>query len=91
MIAAGDSGGPTLLDGRIAGIHSFRGTAGSPPDINFIEGDASFGEFGGDTRVSSYARFIDEVMAVPDVPTYLTSGTVLLLLFALRLKGWWAQ
>ncbi|MFB2893796.1 trypsin-like serine protease [Aerosakkonemataceae cyanobacterium BLCC-F50] len=71
--APGDSGGPTFINGLIAGVTSF-GTCfnepncSTPPDIdNFI--NASFGEFGGDTRVSTYASYIDDVLAGKIAPT----------------------
>lgn len=87
----GDSGGPTFIDGLIAGITSF-GLTGAvfddpaqcgpgqlDPDGEVFDGpdievqdpelglqrctNSSFGELSGDTRVSSYADFIDAVLA----------------------------
>jgi len=63
MIYFGDSGGPTLINGRLAGVHSFITCVGgtttqcasgsSSPDLDgTING--SFGERFGDTRVSHY-------------------------------------
>lgn len=59
----GDSGGPTFVDGRIAGITSFglgkdRGVTTDVDD----ETNSSFGEFSFDTRVSAYADWIDGVL-----------------------------
>ncbi len=79
MIASGDSGGPSFLAGKLAGVHSFGGRTTNPPDNNTIL-DASFGEFGGDTRVSFYASWIDGVLA-PE------PGSVILLALGLALFG----
>jgi len=57
--APADSGGPTFINGLIAGITSF-GTRWSS-DIDRII-NASFGEFSFDTRVSSYADWIDNIL-----------------------------
>jgi hypothetical protein len=50
-IASGDSGGPSFIDGKIAGVHSF--------------GDvmSAFGATSADTRVSVHAEWIDQVLA----------------------------
>lgn len=70
----GDSGGPTFINGLIAGVTSF-GTClnhpncSMPPDIDNIAENATFGEFGGDTRVSTYASYIDDVLAGKITPT----------------------
>ena len=69
----GDSGGPLLIDGRIAGLASYTfgltiGTSG--PDIN-NRTDTSFGEIASAVRVSSYAEWIDRTLRadLPDAPT----------------------
>ncbi|WP_293360406.1 MULTISPECIES: trypsin-like serine protease [unclassified Microcoleus] len=64
--ASGDSGGPSFVDGKIAGISSwgysdrgfFKTNIG---DIDKIDDNGSFGEISGDTRVSFYAGWIDRV------------------------------
>ncbi len=64
--ASGDSGGPSFIDGKIAGISSwgfsdrgfFKTNIG---DIDSIDDNGSFGEISGDTRVSFYASWIDRV------------------------------
>jgi hypothetical protein len=67
--APGDSGGPTFIDGKIAGIASFGLTIWddalgalsiltSDSTDPTLGPDSSFGEFGGDTRVSYYADWI---------------------------------
>ncbi len=54
----GDSGGPSSIDGKIAGIVS-SGWSPSVPGVDVTdENDTSFGEIFTDTRVSAYARFI---------------------------------
>lgn len=65
--ASGDSGGPGLIDGKIAGIVSFAISdcglpTGCVTDINTTL-DSSFGELFGYTRVSSYSNFIDDAVA----------------------------
>ena len=64
--APGDSGGPTFIDGAIAGVTSF----GLRPsyfygifssDIDYAL-NSSFGEFAFDTRVSSYTDWIDDIL-----------------------------
>lgn len=64
-IAPGDSGGPGFIDGKVAGVHSFGFThscEGVSNGTDFSCGlNSSFGEMSGDTRVSSYADWIDEV------------------------------
>ncbi|MCG2682221.1 MAG: S1 family peptidase, partial [Planctomycetales bacterium] len=58
--AGGDSGGPLLIDGKIAAIVSFGfevpGAWNTAPGLN-----SSFGEFNLDTKVSAYAHWIDNV------------------------------
>jgi hypothetical protein len=52
FVAHGDSGGPDLVDGKIAGVNSMiRETFGEP--------DSTFGERAFSTRVSAYADWID--------------------------------
>jgi len=73
LFSFGDSGGPTFLNGKIAGVHSFIASYGfCPPDVitppNFVgpvtgcKVDSSFGELAGDTRVSSFDDFIASVI-----------------------------
>lgn len=71
--APGDSGGPTFINGLVAGVSSFGAcfiefSCIVPPDID-NQRNASFGEFGGDTRVSTYASYIDGVLAGKVTPT----------------------
>ncbi|MDC8830664.1 trypsin-like serine protease [Alteromonas gilva] len=59
--ARGDSGGPSFIDGKIAGVHSFGFTHGCDTYANgtdFTCGlDSSYGEMSGDARVSFYASW----------------------------------
>jgi len=57
--ARGDSGGPTFINGQIAGVVS--GGATYSTDNNG-KTDSSFGELSFDTRVSYYASFIDSIV-----------------------------
>jgi len=59
MIAPGDSGGPLFIAGRIAGVHSWGGTNGAACGDTYGGVNSSWGEFGGDTRVSLFASWID--------------------------------
>lgn len=74
-IAPGDSGGPGFIDGKVAGVHSFGFThfcAGVTNGTDFSCGlDSSYGEMSGDTRVSTFADWIDDVggaVALTPVP-----------------------
>jgi len=60
----GDSGGPTIVDGKITGVTSYilSLTVGGKTSDFTGRLDSSFGEFSGDTRVSKYTLFIDNAM-----------------------------
>ncbi|MGB3507646.1 MAG: trypsin-like serine protease, partial [Microcoleaceae cyanobacterium] len=57
--AVGDSGGPTFIDGRVAGITSY-GFGDIISDVDNIT-NSSFGELSVDTRVSVYADWVDNI------------------------------
>lgn len=80
--ASGDSGGPTFLDGKIAGITSYglrlAYVDGSTSDVDGSL-NSSFGEFSVDTRVSYYADWVDSVV----IPEPVTMGGMLLGMLAL--------
>lgn len=64
--ALGDSGGPTFVDGKIAGIVSYGISTLALPDITPAV-DGTFGEFDLDTRVSYFASWIDSIVNMPPV------------------------
>ena len=73
--AQGDSGGPTFIDGKIAGVTSFGMINLMAPQTDVTAAlDFSFGELRGDARVSSYAEWIDEVTTFG--PEFLVNQTV---------------
>jgi secreted trypsin-like serine protease len=55
--APGDSGGPALIGGQVAGINSFIARLGSPSDVDGTL-NSSFGEINGFTRVSQHVSWI---------------------------------
>ncbi|MFN3167199.1 MAG: trypsin-like serine protease [Phycisphaeraceae bacterium] len=79
---SGDSGGPTFLhDGarwRVAGVTAWGvGLDADPPDVTPGITDGSFGEISADTRVSSYAPFVQSVLDgsfVVNLPNYVSQG-----------------
>ena len=66
MSAPGDSGGPTFIDGLIASITSY-GYRLACTDIDGVL-NSTFGEFGADTRVSSFASWIDGIVSETGKP-----------------------
>lgn len=85
FIGAGDSGGPSFISSSgnlyIAGVHSWRARLidgnGNSTDIN-SQVDGTFGEVGADTRVSTYAAWINNTAASVPEP-----GTTVLVSLAL--------
>ena len=57
--APGDSGGPTFINGQVAGIVSY-GLGNISSDVD-QETNSSFGELSVDTRVSAYAEWVDNI------------------------------
>jgi hypothetical protein len=70
----GDSGGPAFINGLIAGECTGGFSPGPPIDVNALA-DSSFGEFGEDTRVSTYAPWIDQVCTTGGVETPVNQFT----------------
>jgi secreted trypsin-like serine protease len=79
--APGDSGGPTFINGLLAGVTSFgltftdekdssgQYTLCSPANPDVLCGiNSTFGEFAGDTRVSGYNQWI--LANIPEPQTY---------------------
>ncbi len=60
MAAPGDSGGPSFINGRLAGVTSWR-LGNLPTDIDRVT-NSSFGEVGGDVRVSSHLSWIESIL-----------------------------
>lgn len=90
----GDSGGPSFINGKVAGITSFGitftdttggGCVAANPDL-LCGLDNSFGEFAGDTRVAGYASWINAQIGapVPEPETYALMLAGLGLLAAAR-------
>ncbi|MEN6450154.1 MAG: trypsin-like serine protease, partial [Thermoguttaceae bacterium] len=57
----GDSGGPLIIDGKIAAITSGSATLTQPPVDVDSSLDSTYGEFSIDTRISSFADWIQNV------------------------------
>lgn len=76
--AKGDSGGPAFISNRIAGITSYR-VAGFDlrysTDVDYRY-NSSFGELLVDTRVSTYASFVDEVLLGNIAPSATNTAAV---------------
>lgn len=74
FITSGDSGGPALLDGKVAGIASYTislTSQGLNADING-DLDGSAGEIGAFQRISHYQQWIDQRLRdkAPQAPTH---------------------
>lgn len=84
FIAAGDSGGPGLIDVNgtlaVAGVHSFSSCTRFTCPVN-----STFGEVAGDTSVFANSAWLQSVLAVPEPDTYA------LLLAGLGLLGFIAK
>ncbi|HEY9747216.1 MAG TPA: trypsin-like serine protease [Allocoleopsis sp.] len=95
--ARGDSGGPAFIGDRIAGVTSYGvGDPGlrQPTDID-EEINSTFGELAGDTRVSTYAGFVDAVLAGNVAPVDRNQATSVpepsAVLGSIVLGAWWLK
>jgi hypothetical protein len=77
-VAPGDSGGGTFTGGVVTGIHSYSITLtftnGTTSDIDAVDNNNTFGEFGGDARVALYADWIDDTIGTNTPPTADAGG-----------------
>jgi hypothetical protein len=80
MIAPGDAGGPSFVDGEIAGVHSFVTRVlptGGTVDIDGVL-NSSFGEWGGDASVFTHMAFIRSAISpTPEPKTMFLVGMAL--------------
>lgn len=72
--ASGDSGGPTFLQGAVAGVIAFGARLEETDVTSFL--DSSWGELGFDTRVSGFQEFVLE--ATGGTARFLDPGSRLL-------------
>lgn len=73
MISSGDSGGPAFIQGKVAGIASYRASlerGATQPDVDAFT-NSSFGELGFWQRASYYQQWIDQSLRAryPNAPT----------------------
>ncbi len=68
-----DSGGPSFINGEIAGVHAF---------VRDIDGslNSSFGEYAGDTSVADNWAFIESLISTPEPRTMFLVGVALIAL-----------
>ncbi|MEN6459328.1 MAG: hypothetical protein ABFC63_10400 [Thermoguttaceae bacterium] len=74
--ASGDSGGPELIDGKIAGIVSF-GLTHAASDSDGVDNNSTYGEYSVSTRISSYADWIDSISSCLTGDQFTTGGEFL--------------
>ena len=86
FIAPGDAGGPSFIDGKIAGVHSYAERIvypnGSSPDIDNVL-DSSFGEVAADSSVTYNLAFIQSAMLLAPEPGLMILVGVALVAIAL--------
>lgn len=76
LIDGGDSGGAALINGAVAGVHSFGTTLSTnfcnlfinKPDL-LCGNNSSFGEVAGDTNVAAYYEWIKNAAGIPEPST----------------------
>jgi secreted trypsin-like serine protease len=82
LAAPGDSGGPTFINGQVAGITSYgmrmayTDLLADPLGTSDIDGvlNSSYGEFAVDSRVAYYAPWVDSVVPEPMTVTAMLLG-----------------
>ncbi len=82
-VAPGDSGGPSFLGGRVAGVTSFTAALGQAPT-------GAFGEFNGITRVSSHLSWIQTnagIQAVPEPASFGMMGFAIYWIWAAKRRS----
>ena len=73
--AGGDSGGPSFIAGKIAGVTSYGGPMYANSVTDVVPGtNSSFGEFDVQVRVSAYADWIDSIVTT-GTSEYLVNQT----------------
>ena len=73
--AGGDSGGPSFIAGKIAGVTSYGGPMYANSMTDVVPGtNSSFGEFDVQVRVSAYADWIDSIVTT-GTSEYLVNQT----------------
>jgi hypothetical protein len=89
FVAPGDFGGPSFINGQIAGIHSYVARtlgAGGADDIDSIL-NSSFGEYAADVSVSYNAGFLQSLTSsTPEPKTMFLVGIALVSLSTLGIK-----
>jgi len=80
FIAPGDAGGPSLIDGEIAGVHSYvvLPDGSTPNDLN-----SSFGEIAADASVAYNLAFIQSAMFLAPEPRLMILVGVALIVLSL--------
>lgn len=80
MITSGDSGGPSFRNGLIVGVHSF---VSLPSGQNI----GMYGQYGTDTRVSSYADLINAQVSTPEPASLALAGFGVIVLLCRRRRA----
>lgn len=73
--AHGDSGGAWFIDGKVAGVVSFGRSVAGSHDV-LAGTNSSFGDFGGDTRVSAFADWIESIAVNENAPGNIASISI---------------
>lgn len=71
FIAPGDEGGPSFIQGQIAGIHTYV-ISSSADQLN-----SSFGEIGADAPIAYNVAFIESAMSAPEPKLMIVLGVML--------------